>query len=124
MPATRSASAIKQPSIVRYAKPQWRPFPKPRSRLRLRTSRFELHCGCPVKTPETAVLGQARAGETGHRVLNCTADVPSKLQRRRFWGRHGQVRPCTCKVVDEDVGARLDRSEERRVGKECRSRWS
>ena len=35
------------------------------------------------------------------------------------------VRPDTIKLLEENIGRTLfDRSEERRVGKECRSRWS
>src|SRR2546430_5315070 len=42
-------------------------------------------------------------------------------QREEHTLRHilGQVR-----VTDDSQGRRVDRSEERRVGKECRSRWS
>src|SRR5438874_5102957 len=39
-------------------------------------------------------------------------------QAQRFFAVHGG------RLLDEDVDTGLERSEERRVGKECRSRWS
>src|SRR5437870_9764783 len=39
-------------------------------------------------------------------------------------GMNGQVPPTTRIVVDVEQAMKYDRSEERRVGKECRSRWS
>ena len=56
--------------------------------------------------------------------------VGRKIGMTRIFGADGSVIPVTviqagpCPVVDKKVEARAERSEERRVGKECRSRWS
>ena len=48
-----------------------------------------------------------------HKILGVTVNDPE------YWG-------LACVVTDEmaDVALKMKRSEERRVGKECRSRWS
>ena len=44
-----------------------------------------------------------------------------EINRRQCWNLHPHRKPCTtCK----DICPYGERSEERRVGKECRSRWS
>ena len=51
-------------------------------------------------------------------VVNAFTDLDT--DRPCFWGQ-GQA---PTSVMDGDVRVGLTRSEERRVGKECRSRWS
>src|SRR2546422_11046826 len=49
-----------------------------------------------------------------------------KLRRGGWHGAHGSVRfdPGDLRMVGGEIFSRANRSEERRVGEECRSRWS
>ena len=38
--------------------------------------------------------------------------------------KRNEERPVLCECLDYCISNEVDRSEERRVGKECRSRWS
>ena len=66
-------------------------------------------------------------GSTGAFVNVALAAVTSVLMLAALWVVFGGYVPTTKRQAQRvDVGStvRLKRSEERRVGKECRSRWS
>src|SRR3546814_11303063 len=71
----------------------------------------------------TSVLGALWSGGALHVIDAQTARDPAALQA---WA--GRMPFDVLKIVPAHLGALLDRSEERRVGKECvsqvRSRWS
>src|SRR2546430_17138587 len=53
--------------------------------------------------------------------------VPAQRNHSRANDSGNQSRnslPVKCRKTDSRFGLRMERSEERRVGKECRSRWS
>src|SRR5438034_11783160 len=52
------------------------------------------------------------------------ADGTTKEKKELIWGYGSGVAACTNPVYGDVVLADYTRSEERRVGKECRSRWS
>src|SRR5687768_17735973 len=57
------------------------------------------------------------------RVQTCALPISSEASReRRSRGVHGRPEPT--RVVHDHDQPPFSRSEERRVGKECRSRWS
>src|SRR2546430_17026248 len=51
------------------------------------------------------------------------AEYRAKLAQQRLLGRRAEV-GCAHDLQHDVIQRRLHRSEERRVGKECRSRWS
>src|SRR5256885_9711678 len=73
-------------------------------------------CALPISGE---VVGQAVRG--AEREVPVAAHVPSQAETRRDVEPLHVVRAL---AVREALIARIQRSEERRVGKECRSRWS
>src|ERR1041385_6593809 len=65
------------------------------------------NCGCAAPT-KVLVVSRAEC--------RCNCRIPDRKQVR--------CEPCSCRYEPAVTSCRADRSEERRVGKECRSRWS
>src|SRR5262249_60105321 len=59
-----------------------------------------------------------------HRALRLRVLVPLQVEERVLLGLLAQLRPAARVVPRDERHVRDARSEERRVGKECRSRWS
>src|SRR3712207_9434454 len=53
-----------------------------------------------------------------------TEYLPFRQQARGVPGAHGRPEWLKARIPDGEVYRDIKRSEERRVGKECRSRWS
>ena len=71
----------------------------------------------PVETTTTAV--EYTSGDTPEGVLNQTQEYATAIQNKI----NEQIAPLQAEI-DSLKAEKVTRSEERRVGKECRSRWS
>ena len=75
-----------------------------------------------IASAHTAVVLRADGTEVCRRRCSPTVESFSELERAAL---HGAPEGTHLEIVVEPTGpAWLPRSEERRVGKECRSRWS
>src|SRR5258708_3479996 len=77
--------------------------------------------GCPARTDPSLWAGDRLRFPIDGEVCEVVAGL--RLIPVRFEGGANQVHPIVRLRLDE-IGTRNIRSEERRVGKECRSRWS
>src|ERR1019366_9816803 len=74
-----------------------------------------------IDASEANVLMAIVSGNTGN--MSCSVEVVPVVQEVHWPGKHGSKDMLRIPaLVEEQV--RHQRSEERRVGKECRSRWS
>ena len=72
----------------------------------------------------TEVIDSKSEGATEVHVVFDRYDIPNSLKEGTRQKRTGTSRAVVYKITVDAVIDKITRSEERRVGKECRSRWS
>ena len=72
----------------------------------------------------TMVVGLAACGGSGSGSSDKSASKSGKIKIGVSIWSSTDVLGSQCKKILDEAAKALDRSEERRVGKECRSRWS
>ena len=73
------------------------------------------------KAQESAEKGRPYSQKMQHIILNLTKSINDPQNAPKLLVGNGKDKTYLCLVLTADRGLR---SEERRVGKECRSRWS